>query len=85
MIAAAILAVTMTLQDLPRDVIESFYWDCDTMFMKGELGGDDMWTCLQITEQFQKSFKTKEEFKQYWNHVKLKEWRRRGYPGPAPE
>jgi len=73
------LTAALTLQDLPREVIESFYWDCDTMFMKGELGGQDMYTCLQITEEFQKTFKSKEEFKQYWNKSKREQWQRRGY------
>jgi hypothetical protein len=79
LLPAVFLTVAMTLQDLPKEVIESFYWDCDTMFMKGELGGQDMWTCLQITEEFQKTFKSKEEFKQYWNHEKHKQWAQRGY------
>jgi hypothetical protein len=73
------LTAAMTLQDLPRDVLESFYWDCDTMFMKGELGGQDMWTCLQITEEFQKTFKSKEDFKQYWLNEQTKQWRQRGF------
>ena len=73
------LTAALTLQDLPRDVIESFYWDCDTMFMKGELSGQDMYTCLQITEEFQKTFKSKEEFTQYWNKSKTEQWQRRGY------
>ncbi len=76
---AVFLTVAVTLQDLPKDVLESFYWDCDTMFMKGELGGQDMWTCLQITEEFQKTFKSKEEFKQYWNEEKQSQWHKRGY------
>ncbi len=73
------LTVATTLQDLPRDVIESFYWDCDTMFMRGELGGQDMYTCLQITDEFQKYFKTKEEFKTYWLKEQDKQWQQRGY------
>lgn len=79
LLPAVFLTVAVTLQDLPLDVLESFYWDCDTMFMRGELGGQDMYTCLQITEVFQKHFTTKEDFKQYWNQTKLKEWQRRGY------
>ncbi len=73
------LTVAVTLQDLPKDVIESFYWDCDTMFMKGELGGQDMYTCLTITEEFQKNFANKEQFKQYWDREKIKQWAQRGY------
>ena len=79
MILAATLVAAMTLHDLPKDVLESFYWDCDTMFMRGELSGQDMWTCLQITEEFQQHFTSKEDFKTYWNQTKLKEWQRRGY------
>ena len=85
MITLAAFTLALALHDLPRDVIESFYWDCDTMFMKGELGGDDMWTCIQITDEFQKTFRTKDDFKQYWLKEKQGQWRRRGYPGPEPE
>jgi hypothetical protein len=76
---ALVMTVAMTLGELPRDVLESFYWDCDTMFMRGELGGQDMYTCLQITEEFQKTFKDKEAFKQYWNEQKQQQWLKRGY------
>ncbi len=79
LLPAVFLTAAMTLQDLPKDVLESFYWDCDTMFMKGELGGQDMYTCLQITEEFQKTFESKEAFKQYWNEQKHQQWRQRGY------
>ena len=83
-IPAALLTVAITLQDLPKEVIESFYWDCDTMFMQGELGGQDMYTCLQITDEFQKTFANKEEFRQYWEKNKWEAWRQRGYQ-PAPK
>jgi hypothetical protein len=79
MLTSTLLVAAIALSELPRDVIESFYWDCDTMFMRGELGGQDMWTCLQITEEFQKKFASKEQFKQYWNQKKHQEWQRRGY------
>lgn len=79
LLPAVFLTVAVTLQDLPKEVIESFYWDCDTMFMKGELGGQDMYTCLTITETFQKHFESKEDFKQYWNQEKIKQWAQRGY------
>lgn len=79
MMLAALTLAAVTLQDLPKDVLESFYWDCDTMFMKGELGGQDTWTCLQITEEFQHYFKDKEDFRTYWNQTKHKEWQQRGY------
>ncbi len=76
---ALVMTVAMTLGELPRDVLESFYWDCDTMFMKGELGGQDMLTCLAITEEFQKHFHSKDEFKQYWERQRQRQWQQRGY------
>lgn len=78
LIAAVIIAAT-TLQDLPREVIESFYWDCDAMFMKGELGGQDMYTCLQITDVFQQGFRDKQQFREYWDKNKREQWQKRGY------
>ena len=74
-----ILAAAVTLNNLPFEVIESFYWDCDTMFMKGELGGDDMYTCIAITDEFKKHFSDKQKFQEYWNNQKLEQWVRRGY------
>ena len=79
MLKTLILAVAVNLQELPLDVIESFYWDCDTMFMKGELGGQDTWTCLKLTEEFQKHFKNREEFMRYWEQNRIKQWQQRGY------
>lgn len=73
------LSVTLTLNDLNFEVLESFYWDCDTMFMKGELGGQDTLTCLAITEAFQKRFWDKWTFSQYWNAQKKSQWSKRGY------
>jgi hypothetical protein len=48
--------------------------------MKGELGGQDLTSCLSITQRFQKqrfegNFDT---FMIYWNENKYLEWRRRG-------
>jgi hypothetical protein len=74
-----ILAAALTLNTLPFEVIESFYWDCDTMFMKGELGGDDMYTCLAITDEFKKHFSDKQKFLDYWKDSKFEQWNKRGY------
>ena len=48
-------------------------------FMKGELGGQDMMSCLAITEQFQTHFWDKFVFSQYWNAQKKSQWAKRGY------
>ncbi len=74
-----ILVAAISLSDLSFEALENFYWDCDTMFMKGELGGQDTMTCLAITEQFQKHFWDKWVFSQYWNAQKKSQWAQRGY------
>jgi hypothetical protein len=53
--------------------------------MKGELGGQDMNSCLSITQKFQNErfegdFDT---FMIYWNENKYLEWRRRGVANGA--
>lgn len=73
-LAAAIQVETLTFQEL-----ETYYWDCDTAFMKGEMGGQDLNSCLTITEEFQKHFKDRTVFNQYWNAQKRSQWARRGY------
>lgn len=75
-----ILVTAMAVNDLTFDVLESFYWDCDTMIMKGELEEQDMYACKSITESFQrKFFWDKFVFIQYWNAQKKQQWEKRGY------
>lgn len=74
-----LLTVALSLSNLSFIELEEFYWDCDTMFMKGELGGQDTMTCLAITDEFQKYFWDKFVFSQYWNSQKKLQWEKRGY------
>lgn len=73
------ISVALNLSSLNFQELESYFWDCDAMFMKGELKGQDMMTCLSITEQFQKHFWDKWVFNQYWNAQKKQQWLKRGY------
>lgn len=74
-ILAAALLNTMNFQQL-----ETLYWDCDTAFMKGEMGGQDMISCLAVTDEFQtRFFVDRREFKQYWNRQRREQWNKRGY------
>lgn len=80
MLATFILTATLSLGNLNFEQLESFYWDCDTLFMKGEMGGQDTMSCLAITETFQqKYFWDKFVFSQYWNSQKKQQWAKRGY------
>jgi hypothetical protein len=49
--------------------------------MKGSLGGQDMNSCLKITEQFQKLMfnDDRDAFMQYWNDNKNQQWESRGF------
>ena len=79
MLKTLILAVAVNLNTMSFQELETLYWDCDTLFMKAELGGEDMMSCLAITEQFQKLFWDRWVFTQYWNSQKKQQWLQRGY------
>jgi hypothetical protein len=75
------LTVALSVETLSSAELEKYYWDCDTAFMKGEMGGQDMNSCLAVTEQFQSRVfdNDKTAFTRYWNKNKNREWERRGF------
>lgn len=79
--ASLLLVAALSVDDLSTQDLKKYYWDCDTMFMKGEMGGHDVWTCVEITTEFQKRVfhDNKEMFLQYWRENRFKEWENRGY------
>lgn len=79
-----VLLIALNVEDLSRSQLETYYWDCDTAFMKGEMGGQDLNSCLAITEAFQKHFESQDHFMMYWNEHRLQQWADRSYY-PAPE
>jgi hypothetical protein len=81
MFTAIVLSLALSVEELPLSTIEKYYWDCDTLFMKGEMGGQDVLSCLAITDQFVlKKFKNnKKKFREYWNRNKYQEWQIRGF------
>ena len=82
MIKTLLLAVVLNASELSYLELEKFYWDCDTLFMKGEIGGQDTWSCLAITEEFQKHFVSREDFMIYWHEHRIKQWTDRGFYPP---
>ncbi len=68
-------------KDLSSGELVRYYWDCDTLFMKNEMGGQDIMSCLAITEELQQRVWNgdKEKFLQWWRERRFKEWERRGY------
>ena len=79
MLKTLILTVALSAGDLNYNELETLYWDCDTMFMKGELGGQDTWSCLAITDEFQKHFADRDTFMLYWRKNQNLQWEKRGY------
>ena len=81
MLNAFLLLTALSVSDMSNTDLEKYYWDCDTSFMQGSLGGQDMNSCLQITEQFQKPMfnSDRDAFMDYWNRNKNTQWERRGY------
>lgn len=79
MLKTFILAVALNASELSYQELEKYYWDCDTAFMKGELGGQDMWSCLSVTEQFQTQFDSRDDFLIYWHENKFQQWENRGF------
>jgi len=81
MLTAILLTFVLSVEQLPLITLEKYYWDCDTLFMQGEMGGQDILSCLAITDQFiLKKFKNnKKKFREYWNKNKYQEWESRGY------
>jgi len=82
MLTTLVLAVALNAAELPYQDLERYYWDCDTMFMKGELGGQDTWSCLAVTDEFQKHFATRDDFMIYWHEHRMQQWESRGYYPP---
>ena len=80
MLLEAILVAVLTVDTLDTQQLEQYYWDCDTAYMQQQLSGQDLNSCLAITEEFQqRRFKMdRGEFMQYWNDRKWEEWAKRG-------
>jgi hypothetical protein len=79
MLKTFILTVALNASNLTYVELEKYYWDCDTAFMQGRLDGQDTWSCLAVTEQFQKHFVTRDDFMIYWHNNRMQQWGSRGY------
>jgi hypothetical protein len=81
MLSAFMLLTALSVSNISDADLENYYWDCDTAYMKGSLGGQDMNSCLKITEQFQKLMfnDDRDAFMQYWNDNKNQQWESRGF------
>lgn len=76
-----LLSIALDINSLSYIEIEKYYWDCDTAFMKGEMAGDQMFGCMEITDTFKEQYFNSDsiKFKFYWNSTKEVEWAKRDY------
>ena len=81
MLGTIILVAALSVNTLTDTELETYYWDCDTAFMKGDLGGADLNSCLAVTEELQqrKFDNNREAFMQWWRTYNLPEWYKRGF------
>lgn len=81
MIDVLILAASVGIGAWTAEQLEQSYWDCDTAFMRGDMGGQDLNSCLTVTEEFQSRVFGGDQglFMQYWRRENLTEWYKRGY------
>lgn len=79
--ATMTLVAALSVQALTVKELEEYYWDCDTAFMRGDMSGQDLNSCLLVTEEFQTRVfnNDRAQFMQYWRRENLSEWYRRGY------
>ena len=80
MLSAFMLLTALSVSNMSDADLETYYWDCDTAYMQQQLSGQDVNTCLSVTEEFQKrQFNMdRTRFMQYWNDRKQEEWAKRG-------
>ena len=80
MLLAAVLVAVLQVDTVDTQTLERYYWDCDTAFMQGTMGGQDLNSCLTITEELKTRLTLQGiEFMNYWQEHKTSEWLKRGY------
>ena len=83
MVNSLIVTVALSLNLVDNDTLTQWYWDCDTQYMQQQLSGQDLNTCLAVTEELQHRLfnNDKSQFWQWWEQNHRNQWRNRGYLG----
>ena len=83
MFNAFVITVALSLNLVDNDTLTQWYWDCDTQYMQQQLSGQDLNTCLAVTEELQRRLfnNDKSQFWQWWEQNHQNQWRNRGYLG----
>ena len=83
MVNSLIVTVALSLNLVDNHTLTQWYWDCDTQYMQQQLSGQDMNTCLSVTEELQRRLfdNDRQLFWQWWEQNHRNQWRNRGYLG----
>ena len=83
MVNAFVITVALSLNLVDNDTLTQWYWDCDTQYMQQQLSGQDLNTCLSVTEELQRRLfdNDRQLFWQWWEQNHRNQWRNRGYLG----
>ena len=83
MVNAFVITVALSLNLVDNDTLTQWYWDCDTQYMQQQLSGQDLNTCLAVTEELQRRLfdNDRQLFWQWWEQNHRNQWRNRGYLG----
>ena len=83
MFNAFVITVALSLNLVDNDTLTQWYWDCDTQYMQQQLSGQDLNTCLAVTEELQRRLfdNDRQLFWQWWEQNHRNQWRNRGYLG----
>lgn len=75
------IALAASVASMTPAQLESYYWDCDTAFMKNQLSGQDLNSCLSITDRFIETvfLNNRTQFMTYWDRNHNQQWAQRGF------
>ena len=85
MLNSLIVTAALSLNILDTDTLVQWYWDCDTAYMQEQLSGQDLNSCLSVTEELQRRLfnNSRSDFMQWWEQNHRNQWLNRGYTKAA--
>jgi hypothetical protein len=81
MLNSVIITVALTLNLVDDSTLTKWYWDCDTDYMRQQLSGQDLNTCLSVTNELQRRLfnNDRDRFFKWWEEQHRDQWYNRGY------
>ena len=81
MLNSLIVTAALSLNLVDTAALTGWYWDCDTAYMQVTLSGQDLNSCLSVTEELQRRLfnNNRSDFMQWWEQNHRNQWLNRGY------